>query len=143
MKKSIILLFIITIFNSCTDSLDLHLLNGYWEIDEVILNNGTSKEYKINTTIDFFELKPDSSGIRTKLYPMADGTYRTNTDVERFKIIYTSQETIIEYDTEMDRWTELIEELDENRLVLKNDSAIRYIYKRFEKYNFNDYREKQ
>ena len=36
---------------------ELPLLNGYWEIEKVTLANGQTKEYNVNNTVDYIELK--------------------------------------------------------------------------------------
>ena len=42
---------------------DLIKLNGYWEIKQVKLAGGETKDYKVNETIDYFELRhPEASG---------------------------------------------------------------------------------
>ena len=48
---------------------DLEKLNGYWEIKEVTLADGETKDYKVNETIDFFEVK-DKVGFRQKVMPL-------------------------------------------------------------------------
>ena len=56
MKNFLITLFISVLFVSCqekkAETFDVNLLNGYWEIEQVTLSDGTKKEYKINENID-------------------------------------------------------------------------------------------
>ena len=44
---------------------ELTLLKGYWEIEKVTLANGQTKEYNVNTTLDYIEVK-ELSGYRKK-----------------------------------------------------------------------------
>ena len=131
MKNLVVVVIALATCINCTGTYDIEKLNGYWEIDEVELKNGIKKDYSVNTSVDYIELTSDSTGIRTKLYPLADGTYRTTNDSESFQIKTSQEGLIIKYSTDMDSWSEHIEVLDDNRLVIKNDSSIRYIYKRF------------
>lgn len=44
-------------FVSCKEAVkvtDVQNLNGYWEIEKVILPDGEDKEYKTSETFDFF-----------------------------------------------------------------------------------------
>ena len=50
---------------------DLHYLNGYWEIDEVVFPDGSIKEYGMNPSIDFIQLK-ENEGYRKKMQPKYD-----------------------------------------------------------------------
>jgi hypothetical protein len=58
--KKIGFLLLTTLLISCHAEVkkeDLNKLNGYWEIKQVKLSDGENKDYKVNETIDFFELK--------------------------------------------------------------------------------------
>ena len=52
MKKLIFSIFTTLILISCQEkkqeNLDINLLNGYWEIEEVIMADGSQKEFKVN-----------------------------------------------------------------------------------------------
>ena len=106
---------------------DLPKLNGYWEIQEVLMPDGTKKEYKINPTIDHFELK-GTEGKRTKVMPQFDGTYRTNDLSEKITIEQAEGKTYIKYITENAKWKEELIKLTEEELTLKNEQGIEYHY---------------
>ncbi|AXG72729.1 hypothetical protein DVK85_00165 [Flavobacterium arcticum] len=131
MKKCILLLLaIITI--SCGNNIadeDLVYLNGYWEIEVAIMPDGIEKEYKVNPIIDYFELK-DNKGIRKKVMPQFDGTYRVNDTSEEMAITKEDNKTYISYTTDFSKWKEQILEIDEEHLVLKNEQDIEYHYKK-------------
>ena len=61
-------LFILTACQNKVTHEDLPFLNGYWEIEKVNMPDGQTKEYTINTTVDYIEMK-DLSGFRKKVYP--------------------------------------------------------------------------
>jgi pectate lyase len=109
---------------------ELSLLNGYWEIDKVTLANGQIKEYKVNTTVDYIELK-DLSGYRKKVYPKFDGSFDTSNDAEYFTILDKKDHFEIYYKSELSEWVEILNTLDENTFTVTNTENITYNYKRF------------
>lgn len=106
-----------------------NLLNGYWEIEEVTLADGSKKEYKMNENIDFFEVKNDS-GFRKKVMPQFDGTYLVNDTDEKIKIEKLADGTYISYKTAYATWKEKIVTLTEAQLILENKQNIKYQYKK-------------
>ncbi|WP_333600447.1 lipocalin family protein [Flavobacterium sp.] len=131
--KKISLLLLALVLISCHSNVkkeDLAKLNGYWEIKQVQLANGETKDYKINETIDYFEVK-DNAGFRQKVMPQFDGKYKTNDIKETIKIIAKDNSYFIEYKTKFGKWQEEIIELADSTLVLKNKDKLQYQYKRF------------
>lgn len=132
MKKTILLLFVSIVTVSCGNSIseaDLAKLNGYWEIETAVMPDGSEKEYKINTTIDFFELK-GKTGFRKKVMPQFDGSYRMNDLSEKISIVQDSGKTYVSYVTDYAKWKEEIVELNDKKLVLKNNHNMEYHYKK-------------
>lgn len=132
MKKTILLLFVSIVTLSCGNSIsetDLAKLNGYWEIETAVMPDGSEKEYKVNTTIDFFDLK-GKTGFRKKVMPQFDGSYRMNDLSEKISIVQDSGKTYISYVTDYAKWKEEIVELNDKKLVLKNNHDMEYHYKK-------------
>ncbi len=131
--KNIVLFFLILFsFISCNQKVsqkELKNLNGYWEIEKVILENGTNRDYTINETIDFFEIKNDT-GFRKKVAPQFNGKYLVNDVFEKIKIKTENDAVFIVYITSYSNWKEEIIELTKERLVVKNDSNVEYHYKK-------------
>lgn len=115
---------------------ELILLKGYWEIEKVTLANGQTKEYNVNTTVDYIELK-ELSGYRKKVYPKFDGTFDTSNDAEQFTIIVQQDRFEIHYKNELSEWVEVLKSLDEYSFSVTNAEDITYYYKRFEPINVN------
>jgi hypothetical protein len=131
MKKGILVLFILLAV-SCQKKFatnEYSKLNGYWEIKNVVLPNGDKKEYSINETIDFFEVK-DTVGFRKKVMPQLDGSYRVNNLSEKFSIHNKDGKTFISYSTDYAKWEEELIALDDDELVVKNQHDIEYHYKK-------------
>ena len=112
----------------------MQFLNGYWEIEKVILPNGETKEYQINETIDFFQIT-DKEGFRQKVVPQFDGTYLTHPLKEKFKISSDDKGTFINYQTNYSQWKEEISFISNEKFVVKNAQLIEYHYKRPIKYS--------
>lgn len=138
MKKTIVLLGLIFILQSCNQTItdkDIANLNGYWEIKKVVLNDGDDKDYKVNETIDFFEVK-DNKGFRQKVMPQFDGTFKTNNLKEEIFISNSDGNYFINYSTEYGKWKEEIIEIKDSVLVTKNDKELEYHYKKFKPFTF-------
>ena len=132
MKKSLFLLTLILIFISCKQAIttsDLAKINGYWEIQKVELPDGNDKDYQVNPTIDYFELK-NNKGFRQKVMPQLDGTYLTNNLKENITITEEDGDFFINYTTQYGKWKEAIIEIKDSVLVLKNKEDLAYHYKR-------------
>ena len=131
--KHIVVLFFVSFFAlSCGRSVsdeDLPKLNGYWEIEEAVMADGTKKEYKVNPTIDYFELK-GNKGFRKKVMPQFDGTYRVNDLSEKIAVVKKGGKIYLSYTTEYAKWQEEVLELDDKELVVKNQHDIEYHYKK-------------
>ena len=130
--KRLLLLFFLGVFFSCKQNItqaDMVNLNGYWEIEKVVLPDGDKKEYKINETIDFFKIDADK-GFRKKVMPQLDGTYLTNDVQEEFVVVVKDGEASLQYKTTYASWNEEIIELTKDKLVVKNQQEIEYYYKR-------------
>ncbi len=135
--KKIGLLLLTILLISCQSEVkkeDLVKINGYWEIKEVEMANGETKDYKINETIDFFELK-NNAGFRQKLMPQFNGTYSTNGIKELIKVVRKDKAFFIEYNTAYGKWQEEILEIADSTLVLKNKANLEYTYKRYKPFS--------
>ena len=136
MKKIGLLLFALLLI-SCHSNVkkeDIVKLNGYWEIKQVKFSTGKIKDYKINETIDYFELK-NNQGFRQKVMPQFDGKFQTNGIKESIKVLDEGKSFFIEYNTKFGKWKEEIITLEDSTLVLKNKDNIEYTYKRFKPFS--------
>ena len=132
MKKTITIFLLGILLVSCKQTIthkDVVKINGYWEIQKVELPEGDKKEYKVNETIDFFQIK-DNKGFRQKVMPQLDGTYLTNDIKETISISNKDDNYYINYSTNYGKWKEEIIEMKDSILVLKNEANLEYHYKR-------------
>ena len=133
--KRILPFLLILLFWSCGDSSvnekDLHYLNGYWEIAEVEFPDGSIKEYGMNPSIDFIQLKEDK-GYRKKMNPKFDGSYDTSKDVEDFEVLDVNETFTLRYKNRFSEWEEKLVQLDSVSFSVINQEGVTYKYKRFE-----------
>lgn len=114
---------------------DLPLLNGYWEIYEAEAADGTAREYDVNGTIDYIELK-EMNGFRKKVQPKTDGGYLASDDTTFFEIREIDGRLYMSYQTNYATWEEELLYLDKDRFSVVNTDNITYYYKRFEPISF-------
>ena len=132
MKKKFLLIVFIGFLNSCQQkitSADLINLNGYWEIVKAVTADGTKKEYKVNETIDYFDIK-NKKGFRKKVMPQLNGTYLVNNQQESIEVEAKEGKTFLNYTTTYAKWKEQIISLTKDKLVLKNEQNHTYFYKK-------------
>lgn len=120
---------------------DITKLNGYWEIKQVRFSTGKTKDYKINETIDYFELRQAQSdnqitGFRQKVMPQFDGKFQTNGIKENIKVVEKDNSFFIEYNTKFGKWKEEIITIEYSILVLKKKQDLEYTYKKFKPFSF-------
>ena len=138
MKKNIIVLLALTIF-SCSPNPETFIthVNGYWEIDEVILQDGSKKDYNYNDTIDYFEINDSLIGIRKKLKPNFSGTFETYKNIETIKMIIENDSLNIYYTTPFASWKETILLATTTQLKIINQNKDVYLYKRYTPINLD------
>ena len=132
----LVLLFIMLLV-SCYSNVkkeDIKKLNGYWEIKLVKFSTGRTKDYKINETIDYFELK-SNKGFRQKVMPQFDGKFQTNGIKENIKVVEKDNSFFLEYNTKFGKWKEEIISIEDSILVLKNKENLEYTYKKFKPFS--------
>jgi hypothetical protein len=132
----LVLLFIMLLV-SCHSNVkkeDIKKLNGYWEIKLVKFSTGKTKDYKINETIDYFELK-NNQGFRQKVMPQFDGKFQTNGIKENINVVENDNSFFLEYNTKFGKWKEEIISIEDSILVLKNKENLEYTYKKFKPFS--------
>ncbi|WP_103866579.1 lipocalin family protein [Aquimarina sp. I32.4] len=128
-------ILIISIFISCSKNNPKNYtqyLDGYWEIKKVIMANGNEKEYKFNQNIDFFQIN-DTAGIRKKVQPKFDGSFTTTGTSEIFTLRIENDSLRLHYKTSFASWVETVISVEENEIVIKNETGNVYFYRRYQK----------
>ena len=112
-------------------------LNGYWEIEKVILASGEEHVYNYNEFIDYFNVNDSLKGFRKKLKPTLNGTFETSNDAEEFALKIENDSLNIHYHTNFSNWKETILFANEKELKIINAERNIYIYKSYQPINLN------
>lgn len=136
LKKIYLILFAFTIIGCSKDPKTfIQHLDGYWEIEEVTLSNGTKRTYRYNDTVDYIEITDSLAGFRTKLKPNLSGTFETSSDKERVEINIENNSLHLIYSTPYSKWKETVLNANKDQLIIINTNKDVYLYKRYEPFN--------
>ncbi|PIF30946.1 hypothetical protein CLU81_1404 [Flavobacterium sp. 9] len=132
MKNTFIILALLLLFVSCKQEIkptDIAKLNGYWEIEKVVFDKGEQKDYGVNESFDFFEIK-NNKGIRKKVMPQFDGTFLTSDSFENVSVRFKDNQVFLDYKTDYAKWSEELISISDKELVVKNQEKKEYHYKK-------------
>ncbi|WP_130735577.1 hypothetical protein [Flavobacterium sp. J27] len=130
--KKIVFSFLFLVVLSCSEkkaTIDIQALGGIWEIEKVILADQRVKEYKINESVEQINLDKNK-GTRRKVVMLYNGNFVLNNVIQEFTIEQKEGNVILLNHTEFSDWKEVIQDLSDTRLVLKNEQGIEYYYKK-------------
>ena len=133
MKNAFRILLISILFVACQpkiNSNDIPKINGYWEIEKVVFEQGKDKEYGMNESYDYFQIDKNNKGIRRKVMPQLDGTFLVNDAYENVKVRFIDDKVFIDYSTPYAKWSEELITLSDDELVLRNTEKKDYHYKK-------------
>jgi len=133
MKNSVAFLFVLLLFVSCQQKIkpeDISKINGYWEIEKVVLGGGEDKDYMVNESYDYFQIGKDNSGFRKKVMPQLDGSFVVNNTQENVKVRFVEGQVFFDYGTSYAKWSEELIVISEEKLVFKNKEDKEYHYKK-------------
>ncbi|WP_179336279.1 lipocalin family protein [Winogradskyella costae] len=106
-------------------------VEGYWEIEEVTMADGSKKEYKFNETIDYISVNDSLKGFRKKLKPGINDTYFTSDDAETIQLKIEDNKLNMYYTTPYANWKETVLEASPTQLKIINEDENVYLYKRY------------
>ena len=133
MKNIVGFLFVSFLFVSCQQKIkpeDISKINGYWEIEKVVFDQGKDKEYGINESYDFFEIGKNNEGFRKKVMPQLNGTFLVNDTQENVKVRFENEKVFMDYTTPYAKWSEELIVVSDEKLVFKNTEDKEYHYKK-------------
>ena len=145
MKKVFGVLLVAFLFIGCKQKItqdDVAKINGYWEIEKVVLEDGNEKKYGVNESFDYFQIDKNNAGIRKKVMPQLDGTFLVNDTFENVQIRFADGQTFIDYSTPYMKWSEEILALTDQEFVVLNAAKKEYHYKKTRSINLDDYGKK-
>lgn len=141
MKNTFKILFISLLFVSCQQKItpeDISKINGYWQIEKVVFNQGEDKDYIANESYDYFEIDKGNKGFRKKVMPQLDGTFIVNDTYEKLSVRFIDDKVFIDYTTNYAKWSEELIAVSDKELVFKNSENKEFHYKKAEPINILD-----
>ncbi|SHG42279.1 hypothetical protein SAMN05443549_10416 [Flavobacterium fluvii] len=141
MKNTFILLFLLFLFVSCQQKIkpeDIAKINGYWEIEKVVFDQGKEKDYGVNESYDYFQIDNKNKGFRKKVMPQLDGTFMVNDTQEDVKVRFKDDKVFFDYATPYAKWSEELIAISDKELVFENADKKEYHYKKAEPLNISD-----
>lgn len=133
MKNILLSIILLTFLSACSKSPETYIkhINGYWEIENVTLSNGITKDYPFSETIDFIAINDSLKGFRKKMKPLFNGTYETSKDAENLTVKIEDDSLNIYYKTLYSSWKETVLFANKTQLKVANKNNDIYTYKRF------------
>lgn len=141
MKNVFRILVVSLFFVACQPKIkpaEIVKLNGYWEIEKVVLAEGKDKDYSMNENFDYFEIDTTNKGFRKKVMPQLDGTFLVNDTYENVTVRFAEDKVFLDYTTPYMKWSEELIALSDDELVLKNKEKKEYHYKKTGSINLLD-----
>lgn len=133
MKKVFSVLLVVLLFVGCKQKItpaDVAKINGYWEIEKVVMEDGKEKPYKMNESFDYFQISAKNVGFRKKVMPQFDGTFLVNDTYENVKIRFVEDQVYLDCSTPYTKWKEEIIALTATELVVLTADKKEYHYKK-------------
>ncbi|GGW60532.1 lipocalin-like protein [Winogradskyella epiphytica] len=133
MKTTLLIIFGLLIV-SCSKNPESYIehVQGYWEIEEVTMADGSKKQYTFNEVIDYISVNDSLKGFRKKLKPGINDTYYTSGDAESIELKVEDNKLNIYYTTPYANWKETVLEATPDQLRVINEYDKIYLYKRYE-----------
>lgn len=133
MRISAIALFAFLVIGCSGNDPELMLnsLQGYWEIKKVELADGQTRDFSVNTTIDYIQWD-GKQGKRKKLSPGFNGSYTTSDQTETFTAEIRNGRLFLIYKTPYNQWEEEVIKANKTQLVVRNTDDKTYYYQPFE-----------
>ena len=138
--KTIAALLFLSVLSACHPKVskeDVSKINGYWEIEKVILADGIEKDYKINTMYDYIQIT-NNTGFRKKVTPQFNGKFLVDNLSEEVEVVFESDKVYLKYKTSYAKWKEELKSISDKEMVLVNEEKNEYHYKKTETLNLTN-----
>ena len=106
--KVILFSFLLVSCKQQIQTADIPKINGYWEIEKVVFDQGEDKEYGANQNYDYFQIDTNNQGIRKKVAPQLDGTFLVDDTYEKVRVRFQDDKAYLDYSTPYMKYTEEI-----------------------------------
>jgi hypothetical protein len=133
MKNVVNIILLSILLVSCKQpiqSSEITKINGYWEIEKVVFDEGEDKVYGANQNYDYFQIGKNNQGIRKKVAPQLDGTFLVNDTYENVSVRFQDGKAYLDYSTPYMKYSEEIIVLTADELVITNAQNKEFHYKK-------------
>lgn len=129
--KKLIYLLLIVVFISCSNNEEkIKAIEGYWNIDEVILPNGSEREFPFSNHMDHFEID-GFKGVKNRVSPTYDGSFVSYGDPVSFVWEEKKGDLWLSFKQGEQAYSQKVDKATEETLVLIHDNGTRYTYKAY------------
>jgi hypothetical protein len=129
--KNIIYLLLTVVLISCTSNEEkIKALEGYWNIDEVILPNGSEREFPFSNHMDHFEID-GFKGVKNRVSPTYDGSFVSYGNPIYFQWEEKDGDLSLTFQKGDGAYTQTVEKATKDILVLLHENGTRYTYKAY------------
>lgn len=124
-----VLLFLILGISSCHNSVENQVakLEGYWNIDKVVLADGSEKEFPFSNHMDFFVIE-GSKGMKHRVSPKYDGTMINYGSPIPFKWENDEGLLVLTFNEGDRSYRQAVVTATSKELVLLHDNGTKYYY---------------
>lgn len=130
MKKYIVLILAITLTACSSNEEKIKAIEGYWNIDEVILPNGSEREFPFSNHMDHFEIN-GFKGVKNRVSPTYDGGFISYGNPIYFKWEEKDGDLLLTFQEGEASYIQTVETATKETLVLLHENGTRYTYKAF------------
>jgi hypothetical protein len=124
-----ILLFLILGISACSNSVEDQVaqLEGYWNIEKVVLSDGSEKEFPFSNHMDFFVIE-GSNGMKHRVSPKYDGTMVDYGSPVPFKWDDQDGELVLTFNEGDESYQQTVVTSTSKELVLLHENGTKYYY---------------
>ena len=131
----IAIILLIVLVDSCQEKSsvadNIKYLNGFWEVEQVIMQDGTVRDYNHSRTIDYIEVDGEGKQAeRRKVVPQPSGALAGTTSSQEFIIAVEEDSLRLYYSNEFDSWKETVINVDADEFRVRGKHGRVFIYKR-------------
>lgn len=131
--RNYFLILSILFLTSCSNNASkmVSAMEGYWNIDTVILADGTEREFPFSNHMDHFEIE-GNNGVKNRVSPTFDGNFVNYGSPVPFTWESVDGKVVLTFKDGEERYQQILETCNDSKLVLLHENGTEYTYKAFE-----------
>jgi hypothetical protein len=130
MKKISYLMLIFLMISCSSNEEKIQAIEGYWNIDEVILSDGTDREFPFSNHMDHFEID-GFKGVKNRVSPRYNGSFVSFGNPIYFQWEEKDGDLCLTFQEGDGIYTQKVKKATKKTLVLLHENGTRYTYKRY------------